>query len=173
MSEPQPPSKPETSGYAVYADFIEKVLDAQEARKTSTEQRGVAVITTAGTLVTLLFAVIGLATRRTQTYSLPGMTKNWLIAAVVLLVLAAVCGLATNAPLRYKNVKANDLRRAVDNMWNEDAWSAAGRITRSRIDILERAARMNSVKVWLLFVAVLLEASALVPLAVVVIQIAR
>ena len=118
-----------SAGFEVYADFIEQVLAAQEARKASIEQRGVAVITTSGALVTLLFAVIGLATKRSQTYSLPDETQAWLVAAVVLLVLAAACGLAANAPLNYKNVRAANLRMVVDKMWSETAWAAAARVS--------------------------------------------
>src|SRR5438876_2404695 len=46
---------------SVYADFIEKELDDQRASKTSMEQRAVAVVTTAGVLVTLLFGFASLA----------------------------------------------------------------------------------------------------------------
>ncbi|HEX8117309.1 MAG TPA: hypothetical protein VF521_08555, partial [Pyrinomonadaceae bacterium] len=50
------------SGYAAYGDFIKDELEAQDKRKASFEQRGLAVITTSGALVTLLFALAALST---------------------------------------------------------------------------------------------------------------
>ena len=46
----------EDSGYTVYGEFVKDELEAQDKRKASFEQRGLAVITTSGTLVTLLLA---------------------------------------------------------------------------------------------------------------------
>ena len=50
----------DTRGRAIYSDYIKEQLDAQEARKISLEQRGLAVITTSGVLVTLLFGLTAL-----------------------------------------------------------------------------------------------------------------
>src|SRR6266540_1704964 len=47
----------ESAGYVAYGDFVKDELDAQDKRKSSFEQRGLAVITTSGALVTLLFAL--------------------------------------------------------------------------------------------------------------------
>jgi hypothetical protein len=162
----------EDPGYSVYADFIEKVLAGQEARTTSIQQRGIAVITTSGTLVTLLFAFIGLATRQGSTYTLPGDTRPWLVAAVTLFVLAAGCGLICNIPKRFTNARAQDLRVGVDQFWNESAWAASGRVARTRLDMIERAAEVNGQQAWVLFAAVILEVGALLPLAVAVVKIA-
>ena len=54
------PPPPIDGGRSIYADFIKEQLDAQEARKVSLEQRGLAVITTSGALVTLLFGLTAL-----------------------------------------------------------------------------------------------------------------
>lgn len=166
-------SDSEGPGYGVYADFIEKVLAGQEARTTSIQQRGIAVVTTSGTLVTLLFAFIGLATRQGATYTLPGDTRPWLVAAVTFFVLAAGCGLMCNIPKRFSNARAQDLRIAVDRFWNESAWAASGRVARTRLDMIERAAEINGQQAWVLFAAVIFEVGALVPLAVAVVKIAH
>lgn len=150
-------------GFAVYTAYVEKVLESQDSRKTSIEQRGLAVITTSGTLVTLLFAVIGLATREAQTYSLSHDARWWLIAAVALLVGAALFGLATNIPTnRYRNVDPKELTTLIDRNWSEDAWSASGRVSRTRVGIYEAAKDANELKAKLLITAVASEAVALV-----------
>lgn len=159
-------------GYEVYAAYIERTLIAQDARKSSIEQRGISVITTSGTLVTLLFAVIGLATKASTTYNLPADIRGWLVAAVTLLVLAAAGGLVSNIPLQYSNVKVTELRQAVDTLWNEDAWTATGRVARTQLEVLERATAVNRLKVYVLFAAVICEVGALIPLAVAVVRIA-
>ena len=53
----------EPKGRAVYGEYIKEQLNAQEARKNSLEQRGLAVITTSGALVTLLFGLTALTCR--------------------------------------------------------------------------------------------------------------
>src|SRR5689334_6295067 len=53
--EVAPSEKP---GASYYEDFISKVLDNTLARKGAIEQRGISVVTTAGTLVTIVFAVV-------------------------------------------------------------------------------------------------------------------
>lgn len=167
-SSATPEEKP---GFEVWAAFFETALTGQEARKSSIEQRGIAVITTSGTLVTLLFAVIGLATKEGQTFTLPNDTRRWLIAAVVLLVLAALCGLASNIPLAYAGLTAAGMRGVIDTMWRESAWAASGRVARTRVDLFDRAQQVNKKKAWILFAGVVLEAGALIPLAVAVVQI--
>lgn len=165
-----PDSTGDRAGYVVYAEFVEKLLGDQAARKASVEQRGVLLVTTAGTLITLIFAVVGLATRDVGQLNLPDSVRQWLIGALALLLLAAGFGIAANAPLRYKNVRADDLRDRIEEHWDEDASSASFRVTTTRLEILEVEAHRNNVKVRLLFVGVLAEAAALVPLALALVQ---
>ena len=54
------PEDTDPRGRAIYADYIKEQQEAQEARKVSLEQRGLAVITTSGALVTLLFGLTAL-----------------------------------------------------------------------------------------------------------------
>lgn len=51
------------AGLVVYGEFIKDELEVQDKRKASFEQRGLAVITTSGVLVTLLFALAALSTK--------------------------------------------------------------------------------------------------------------
>jgi uncharacterized membrane protein len=94
----------------VYGAFLDAELKAQDARKASFEQRGLAVVTTSGVLVTLLFALAGLSTEAKQTFALPQNARAWLAAALVAFVLAAAAALATNLPLSYQAVEADDVK---------------------------------------------------------------
>jgi hypothetical protein len=168
MTIPPPASPPPRGqdGYSVFATFIKDVTLAQEARKSSIEQRGLAVITTSGTLVTLLFAIISLSTKARQTYQLPDSAHLPLLASLVLFSLAALGGLFTNLPASYVNVLPTELTKSIDHFWNEDAWSASGRVSRTYVKFLETARERNGKKARILFFAVLLESLAMISLGV-------
>ncbi|MFZ1926007.1 MAG: hypothetical protein WAU42_07680, partial [Solirubrobacteraceae bacterium] len=82
-------------GTAVYAEFLVGELAEQDARKASFEQRGIAVVTTAGTLVTLLFGLAALSTSVAKAQQLSGATKTALAYALVLFVASAILALLT------------------------------------------------------------------------------
>ena len=86
------------SGVSVLDAFIKDALTAQDQRKASFEQRGLAVITTSGALATLLLALAALSTTKQTTLVLPGSAKPWLIAALILFFVSAVAALGTNVP---------------------------------------------------------------------------
>jgi hypothetical protein len=79
----------EDSGVGVYGAFVDAELRAQDLRKSSFEQRGLAVVTTSGVLVTLLFALAGLSTKSEPTFALPHTTRLWLVSALIVFVIAA------------------------------------------------------------------------------------
>src|SRR2546427_71248 len=74
---------------SVYADFIEKELDDQRASKPSMEQRALAVVTTAGVLVTLLFGFASLAKKK-DGFHIPSSAHLWFYLALGALVVAVV-----------------------------------------------------------------------------------
>src|SRR5204863_5652630 len=73
LSERVPGSKAsEEPGSSVLLDYLNDQLARQDARKVSLEQRALAVITTSGALVTLLFGLAALSSKRAATFTLPG-----------------------------------------------------------------------------------------------------
>ncbi len=147
----------ESPGTAVYGDFLKDELAAQDARKASFEQRGLAVVTTAGTLVTLLFGLTALLPTAGASHALPGDAKKWLAVALVVFVVAAGFALVTNFPFFYDAPKAD----AIKTRLNEDpvrAEAAARRdIALTRTNMLRDAKKKNGWKGWLLFAAMSLE----------------
>jgi hypothetical protein len=155
-----------SNGYEAYGQFIRDELAAQDARKASFEHRGVTVITTSGTLVTLLFALAALSTRRSQTFALPHTARTWLSIALLLFFLSALGALVANAPLVYQAVQAESVRKRLREDPPRSATAAAKDIAFTRADALASAKKKNSIKGWALAIAMGLEALAVGCLAV-------
>jgi hypothetical protein len=140
----EPAEQPD--GHAVYADYIKEQVDAQEARKLSLEQRGLAVITTSGVLVTLLFGLTALSVRRESTFVIPDTAAGLLIAALVFFVLAALLAILTNLPRPYEGVTVAALRQAVKERWDDSERVASEMVALTRLKMLASAKRNNDVK---------------------------
>lgn len=143
-------------GVTVYGALLSAELRAQDARKASFEQRGVAVVTTSGALVTLLLGLEGFASKSAG-FVLPAASHGWLIAGLVGFVLAAIAALLVNMPLSYKAVTADD----IESRLKEDPIRTARRAERdvalTQVKALRDAKTKNGCKGRLLFVAVTLQ----------------
>jgi hypothetical protein len=158
----------QTGGYATYGEFVKDELEDQAKRKASFEQRGLAVITTSGALVTLLFALAALSTKEATTFTLPADAKTWLSIALVLFFVSALAALVTNAPFIYQAVPAEKIRKRLREKPPRDADAAAKDVAFTRLDALESAKKKNSIKGWALAAAMLCEALAVGCVAVAV-----
>jgi hypothetical protein len=136
----------EPGGRAIYGAYIKEQLDAQEARKVSLEQRGLAVITTSGALVTLLFGLTALTVKREATFDLPGTAAVFLAAALVFFVLAALSALVTNLPRSYEGVTVDALRAAVRDRWDDSEATASRKVALTRLTVLASAKTVNNQK---------------------------
>ena len=151
-------SEPEQSGgRAIYADFIKEQLDAQEARKVSLEQRGLAVITTSGVLVTLLFGLTALSVRQASTFSIPDTAAALLIVALVFFVLAAISAIFTNLPRSYEAATVDGLRQVVKERWDDAEAVASEMVALTRLKMLAPAKKNNDAKGIALVIAMSLE----------------
>jgi nitrate reductase NapE component len=144
-------------GRSIYAEYIKEQLDAQEARKVSLEQRGLAVITTSGVLVTLLFGLTALSVRRESTFVIPNAAAGLLIVALVFFVLAALCAIVTNLPRSYEAVTVDGLRRAVNERWEDSEAVASEMVALTRLKMLASAKKNNDAKGIALVIAMSLE----------------
>ncbi len=145
------------SGIAAY---LKDEIAAQDARKSSFEQRGLAVVTTAGALVTLLFGLTALSTKAQPTYHLPHSARYFLAAALVLFLLAALAALGTNVPLSYQAVTADAIRGRLKEVSVRSADAAELDIALTRVKTLRDAKKKNGLKGWMLFAAMALEVAA-------------
>jgi hypothetical protein len=146
--------------YMPYGAYIQRELDVQDKRKASFEQRGVAVITTSGTLVTLLFALAALSTKEADTFELPHGATVWLMIALGLFFGSAILAIATNVPLTYQSVQADELKARLREDPPRADDLAARDIAFTQLRELESAKALNSAKGWILVSAMALESLA-------------
>jgi hypothetical protein len=167
---PAAPSPAPPGGGDVYGAYIKSLLDYELARKSGLEARASSVVTTAGTLVTLLFGLVAVITGAAS-FKLPGMAHGWLIAAVVLFVVAI--GLAVTVaviPLAYGQV---DFSEGPAQLWQETATAASEHVAEAQLKLITIAQQKNSRIAWVVLLSGMAELLALVMLAVAVILILR
>jgi hypothetical protein len=99
---------------SAYRDLIDAQLKREDGRKVSFEARGMQIITSSGTIVTLLFGLAALATSSTS-FALIGSAKVAFAVALGLLLVAAVCGIATNVPLEYVEASSASLTHVLED----------------------------------------------------------
>ena len=155
-----------TAGFAALSDYAKEALEQEGKRQTSFEQRGLAVVTTSGALVTLLFGLAALSTQAEQTFVLPENAEQPLIVALCLFVVAASAALVTNIPLPYRWADTQGVRDALDAdpAWTED--QANIEATRSRLDMVDAAHKNNQIKGIALICAIALEVLAVTAVAI-------
>jgi hypothetical protein len=157
-------------GSDVYSDFIKTVLDAEDARKASLEQRGLAVVTTAGALVTLLFGLVSAITGATG-YHLPGATHGPLIAAAVLFAFAAAFGIVVNMPFFYETPTPASLAVSYLHLWGDSVPDAELMVAATRVKLYDSSRKANKKKALLLGTATIFEVGAFVPVTIAVLDI--
>jgi hypothetical protein len=155
------------SGAAVYAAYVTAQVVSQEERKRSFEQRGLAVITTSGVLVSLLFGLTAALTG-VAGYHLPHASRGWILAALVCFVAAAVAAILTNVPLKYRGVTADALRKKIDECWQDSAAEAQREVALTEVKVIRRAKERNRLKGWAFIFAIAAEIAAVFCLAVAV-----
>jgi hypothetical protein len=130
----------------VYARVIDELLQQERDRKASLEQRGLAVITSSGVLVTLLFGFSAL-TRTQQAAPLPVITRLLLIAAMVAFLIAALMSLGINRPVNYAPLGVKtDLQLMVSDMWRDSAADGQWLIAKFRVGEIDRWREANGAK---------------------------
>ncbi len=145
----------------VYAEYIKSLVDAEDARKSSLEQRGAGVITTSSALATLLFALVGVVTA-SKNFVLPTSAHGYLIAAVGLFASAVALGVLANIPLLYEQARPTAEKLA--QVWHYHEPQAQAEIIATRLKVLGSARRSNALKGWLVLLAGLTQLAALVVL---------
>jgi hypothetical protein len=153
------PNQVEDGGLAgpVIAELIAKEVEAARASAASVQSRGLAVISSSGTLVILLFGLSALATKA-QNFSLPTHTKLPLYLAAVFLVLAALAGIATNLPRKRDAIPPSKLRPLLEaDLWSAPAVHAQREVAMSQLTVFESERRSNVKMAYLLIAAIMLE----------------
>jgi hypothetical protein len=141
-------------------------LTEERAKKGSLEQRGIAIISTSGTLVAIVLGFVALATRNPA--FVPSATVvTLLVVALGGLVVAAAAGLLVNAPTRTPVIDAQQLL-AIAEQPDWDRVDAASRRAeyRLRAEFLVEVRRLNRWRARVLLAGLLVEVCALGLMAV-------
>jgi uncharacterized membrane protein YcjF (UPF0283 family) len=154
-------------GAAVYAAYVASQVASQEARKSSFEQRGLAVITTSGVLVSLLFGLTAVLTGAAG-YHPPGAARVPILAALFCFIVAAVAAITTNLPQLYRGVTAEALKKQIEEQWEDTGTEARRAVAFTELDVLARAKEQNHKKGEALALAIRAEIAAVYFLAVAV-----
>ena len=145
----------------VYANYIKALVDSEDARKSSLEQRGIGVLTTSSALATLLFALVGVVTA-SKNFVLPTSAHGYLIAAIGLFAAAVALGILANVPLLYEQAKPT--AEMLARVWGYTEDEAQLYIIATRLKVLESARRSNALKGWFVLLAAVVQLTALVVL---------
>src|SRR4051794_11113883 len=95
---------------SAYGVYIASELEDVRALKASLEERALAVVTTSGVLVTLLFALASVVTSK-KNYSIPVAARPALIVALAAFVLAAALALIVIVPSKHRGPSTADLEQ--------------------------------------------------------------
>lgn len=153
MSEDARREKPALRAGDVYGPLIVTMLSEQAARKSSIEQRALAVITTSGALVSLLIALSALFFEKDARLRLEAGPRAVLVTAVIVFVVAAILALMTNTPRAYRDFAAEDVDRML-KQWDSSEDDARWLVSQAHADHLKRAVKVNDKKALLLQIAV-------------------
>jgi hypothetical protein len=143
----------------VYGPLMVTMLSEQAARKSSIEQRALAVVTTCGALVSLLVALSALLLGKDARLGLQAGPRAALVAAVIVFVAAAILALMANTPRAYRDFAPQDVDRML-KQWDSSGDDARWLVSQAHADHLKRAIKMNGKKALLLQIAVGVEVGA-------------
>ena len=149
-------------GSQVYEELLVRLQSAEEQRKSSLEQRGTALITTSGALVTLLFGLAAYVPQEAR-FPVGSGARVALLFAVGYLLLAAVLALGSTVPLPYGRLRVEDLDLRA--LTAEPVQKARQRMVLTSARLLEGTQRLNALKARLVLAATLAEVLAAVSVA--------
>lgn len=138
-----------TNGAEAWSSFFADLAEGQEVRKDSVERRGVAVVTTSGAFVTLMFGLVALLTD-SEGFALPHQSRGPIGLSVGLLTVAALLGLLTNLPRKYQNVDDAALLPSLDTYLAKEPSAAHTDIAHTHFRIYAAATKVNETKARLL-----------------------
>jgi hypothetical protein len=149
----------------VYAEVIDELLEHERSRKASLEQKALAVITSSGVLVTLLFGFSSLT--KTQQAPIPLGARILLLAALVGLLVAILVSLGINRPVDFRplGVKTDLHEMTTEALWTADAAGARRAIAVFRVKEIDHWREQNGRKAGLLQNAIIAESAGVALLA--------
>jgi hypothetical protein len=151
----------------VLSDLVEDQLGNERALKESLATRSAVIISSAGTLVTLLLGGIALIEHQASARVSRAITP-YVAFAMAVLVLSSLIALVVNSPWRQTALSMDTLQdRYLVSEWESLDSEFVEQAYKLRLDFIKQLRTGNQVRSWCLTVALGLECLALVFLAVV------
>jgi MFS family permease len=168
MRDWSPPRKAFETSESAITSLIQDQLLQERALKDSLESRAGAVIASAGTLVTLLFALVALVTK-SQQYALPLASRFLIGVALVAFLTAAVLAILVIRPREYAVVDEQSLHALANNgAYSAPASIGGPKIAVAIIGLIEKSRYGNTKKAHFLIASVIAEVVAVVVLGLAV-----
>ncbi|MGH4031736.1 hypothetical protein ACQB60_22700 [Actinomycetota bacterium Odt1-20B] len=151
----------------VVVSYIEKEITAVAARRAALESRAISVITTSGTLVTVL---LGLAALSPDELEQSAATRVLVGLALIGFIVAAAFGVWANIPMKFLEVNPETLHAHIaEPLWSADEAKAKREVARVQLEswgFLHAACRRKG---RLLFAAFVAQLSAVITLGVAIV----
>jgi hypothetical protein len=132
----------------IYAGLVTTRLTEEEGRGRSLQARGLAVVTTSGTLVTLIFAVAQFVLRGRVVAMVPSASRWLLGIAAVTFVGAAIGGLLANIPHDMGRPSSSDIAEKLNSEWGKQAAAAEKTVALDRVRHLQKLEGVNDAAAW-------------------------
>jgi hypothetical protein len=130
----------------VYAAFIEAELRHENERRVSLDGRGVGLITTSSSLVTLL-AAVGAFVIRGDKFLLPHSAAVPLLVALSAFSTAAFCGIAATWLQNYSVAAVGDMAAMRGDHWGDDPIDSRSVVSHINLQTIDSLRTMNQRKV--------------------------
>ncbi|MEU8185866.1 hypothetical protein [Micromonospora carbonacea] len=151
-----------------YGSFIEAELAAERDRRNRFDDRGVSLVKTSGSLVTLLAAVVAFL-RTGREYQFPRDAVGPLMLALTFLTIAAMAGIVTSLNRAYEVPNPPTLRKLLEERWAVDSEvSARNFVGEMQVHIIHSLRKGSNWKAKFLLTGLIAQVVALLALTVVV-----
>jgi hypothetical protein len=145
----------------VYASLVAIRLAEEEVRHGSLQARGLAVVTTSGTLVALIFAVAQFALRSRVVAEVPTASRWLLTIAAGAFVVAAFGGLLANVPRDLGRPVSSEIAGKINSDWSKSTASAEKTVALTRARQLQKLERVNDTAAWYVLIGLATEVFAI------------
>jgi hypothetical protein len=150
-----------------YAAYVEGEVKAERDRRSAFDARGLSLVTSSGSLATLLAALATVATAGGRLV-LSGPVRTALIVSLLLFALAAACGIAANWNRSYAVAKPSTLDRMVNDRWAVDEVDARNYVASLNVVTVQTLRHGNNVKARLLSAGLVAQLAAVLAVSVTV-----
>ncbi|MFI5851888.1 hypothetical protein ACIA8B_29180 [Micromonospora chalcea] len=151
----------------VYSDFIEAELKAERDRKTSLDSRASSLVTTSGSLVTIL-AAVGAFLGKDGPTLVPRQAIIVLVLALIAFSCASLAGILSGWSQAYKAADTAAMRMMIKSRWEDSEVLARKEVADLHIRVIDSIRAVNKRKESFLRAGWLSQVFALVLLSIVV-----